>query len=60
MRKPKFTSTAARRPRQRMVAPLLVIYALYIAPLTDLVDTPYVENEAVEQGQGGQNGKHPR
>lgn len=37
-----------------------MIHALHVAPLADLIDTPYVQNQAVEEGKGGKNRKRPR
>lgn len=41
-------------------APTLVVHALDIAALADLVHTPQVKHETVDQGDSCQDGKGPR
>lgn len=41
-------------------APLLVIDAFDVAAFTDFVHAPDVQDETVEEGEGGEDGESPR
>jgi hypothetical protein len=41
-------------------APFLIVDSFDVAALADLVDTPDVQHETVDEGHGGEDGKCPR